>query len=84
LRWVRQNAKRKAIPDILEIAELVALFEELSRRERVMVLLDALTRLRRGELMALKWQDTNFEELELSATRSIYRKVVGPCKTEAS
>ena len=80
----RQSAKRKSIPDILDVADLVALFEELSHRERVMVLLDALTGLRRGELIALKWQDANFEELELSVTRSIYRQVVGPCKTEAS
>jgi integrase len=62
----------------------VALFEELSLRERVMVLLDAVTGLRRGELMALKWMDTLFEQLELSVTRSIYRGVIGRCKTEAS
>jgi integrase len=84
ITMVRQSATRKSIPDILDVAELVALFEELSHRERVMVLLDALTGLRRGELMALKWQDGNFEELELSVTRSIYRQIVGPCKTEAS
>jgi integrase len=84
IAMVRQSAKRKSIPDILDVAELVALFEELSHRERVMVLLDELTGLRRGELMALKWLDANFEELELSVTRSIYRQVVGPCKTEAS
>jgi integrase len=80
----RQSAKRKSIPDILDVADLVALFEELSHRERVMVLLDALTGLRRGQLITLKWQDANFEELELSVTRSIYRQVVGRCKTEAS
>jgi integrase len=34
--------------------------------------------------MALKWQDVNFEELELSVTRSIFRQVVGRCKTKAS
>ncbi|MDW5267411.1 MULTISPECIES: site-specific integrase [Acidobacteriaceae] len=84
ITMVRQSAKRVSVPDILDVAEIVALFEELSHRERVMVLLDALTGLRRGELMALKWQDVNFKELELSVTRSIYRKVVGPCKTEAS
>ncbi|WP_260706538.1 tyrosine-type recombinase/integrase [Edaphobacter flagellatus] len=84
ITMVRQSAKRIGVPDILDVAELVALFEELSHRERVMVLLDALTGLRRGELMALKWQDANFEELELSVTRSIYRKVVGRCKTLAS
>jgi len=84
ITMVRQSAKRVRIPDVLEVTELGALFAELSHRERVMVLLDALTGLRRGELIALKWQDADFEQLELSVTRSIYRQVVGRCKTEAS
>jgi integrase len=48
IAMVRQSAKHMRIPDILEVGELVALFEELSLRERVMVLLDAVTGLRRG------------------------------------
>lgn len=84
IAMVRQSAKRMRIPDILEVGELAALFGELSLRERVMVLLDAVTGLRRGELMALKWLDALFEQLELSVIRSIYRGVVGRCKTEAS
>jgi integrase len=32
----------------------------------VIVLLDALTGLRRGELMALKWQDASFEESKVA------------------
>jgi integrase len=84
ISMVRQSAKRIRIPDILDVEELVALFEKLSHRERIMVLLDALTGLRRGELMALKWKDADFEQRELSVTRSIYRQVVGPCKTEVS
>lgn len=81
---VRQSAKRQRIHDFLEIWELVALFEQLSSRNRVMVLLDAITGLRRGELIALKWQDVDFEHLELSVTRSIYQGVVGRCKNEVS
>jgi integrase len=34
--------------------------------------------------MASKYDDGNFEELKLSVTRSICRKVVGGCKKEAS
>ena len=60
------------------------LFDQLSHRERIMVLLDAVTGLRRSELMALKWLDVDFEQLELSVTRSIFRGVVGKCKTEIS
>lgn len=49
-----------------------------------MVLLDATTGLRRSELMALRWQDLDFENNVASITRSIYRNVVGNTKTRAS
>ena len=49
-----------------------------------MVLLDVVTGLRRGELIGLKWMDVDFEQLDLSVTRSVYRQVVGRCKTEIS
>jgi integrase len=81
---VRQSAKRMRVPDVLEASELTSLFTHLSQRDRAMVLLDASTGLRRSELMALKWSDLDFEKLEVSVTRSIYRSVVGKCKTEAS
>jgi integrase len=84
ITMVRQSAKRMQIPDVLEVVELHLLFGELSHRERVMVLLDAITGFRRSELMALKWLDVDFEQLEISVTRSIYRQVVGRCKTEIS
>jgi integrase len=84
ITMVRQSAKRMQIPDVLEVVELRLLFGELSHRERVMVLLDAITGFRRSELMALKWLDVDFEQLEISVTRSIYRQVVGRCKTEIS
>jgi integrase len=84
ITMVRQSAKRMRIPDVFEARELRLLFEQLSHRERVMVLLDSVTGLRRSELMALKWLDVDFEQLELSVTRSIFRQVVGRCKTEIS
>jgi len=37
-----------------------------------------------GELLALKWQDIDFEKFEISVTRSISLQHVGECKTEAS
>jgi integrase len=81
---VRQSAKRMRVPDVLDAAEVAALFTHLSARDRVMVLLDASTGLRRSELMGLKWVDLDFEQLEISVTRSVYQSVVGKCKTEAS
>ena len=42
------------------------------------------TGLRRSELLALKWSDVDFSSLELNVVRSIYLRIVGNCKTEAS
>jgi integrase len=49
-----------------------------------MALLDTVTGLRRSELIGLKWSDVDFEKLELSVIRSVYRQRVGRCKTEIS
>ena len=81
---VRQSAKRQRIPDWLEAEELSALLSQLDRCFRVMVFLDAATGLRRSELLALKWRDIDFENLQIIVQRSIYGNVVGNCKTEAS
>jgi len=84
ITMVRQSAKRMKTPDILEVSEMVELFGQLSHRDRAMVLLDIVTGLRRSELIGLKWLDVDFEMLELSVTRSVYRQRVGKCKTEIS
>jgi integrase len=84
ITMVRQSAKRMKTPDILEVSELVALFDQLSHRDRAMALLDVVTGLRRSELIGLKWKDVDFEQLELAVTRSVYRQRVGRCKTEIS
>lgn len=81
---VRQSAKRENIPDVLDVAEFQLLLAELPMRERTLVLLDAITGLRRSELLALKWSDIDFERLDIHVTRSIVQQVVGRCKTEAS
>jgi integrase len=80
---VRQSAKRQRIPEWLEPEELSALLSQLDRCFRVMVFL-AAAGLRCSELLGLKWGDTEFESLQIKVQRSIYRNVVGNCKTEAS
>jgi integrase len=81
---VRQSAKRQRIPEWLEPEELSALLSQLDPCFHLMVFLDAVTGLRRSELLALKWRDVEFENLQIIVQRSIYRNVVGNCKTEAS
>jgi integrase len=81
---VRQGAKRKNIPAVLEPPEIQSLLLQLGSCFRLMILLDATTGLRRSELFALKWSDMDFSNLELNVTRSIYLRAIGNCKTEAS
>jgi integrase len=81
---VRQSAQRKWTPEILEPAEIQNLLLQLNSCFHLMVLLDVTTGLRRSELLALKWSDVDFSTLELKVVRSIYLRIVGNCKTEAS
>jgi integrase len=81
---VRQSAKRSRIPVVLSIAQVQALLENLREPVRTMVLVDVSTGLRIGELLALQWRDVDFENLEISVTRSISVQHIGDCKTEAS
>jgi len=81
---VRQSAKRSKVPTVLSIEQIQALLEHLEEPCRTMVLLDAATGLRVGELLGLKWADVDFEKLEINVTRSVVKQRIGPCKTEAS
>jgi len=69
---------------VLSIEQIQALLEHLEEPCRTMVLLDAATGLRVGELLGLKWADVDFEKLEINVTRSVVKQRIGPCKTEAS
>ncbi len=57
---VRQSAKRKRIPEVLDETTQEAL-SELNEPYRTMVFLAATTGLRVSELLALKWQDFDCE-----------------------
>ena len=81
---VRQSAKRKRTPEVLEPCEIQNLLLELKSCFRLMVMLDVTTGLRRSELFALKWRDVDFSNLRLDVLRSIYLRHLGDCKTEAS
>src|SRR5271154_4502104 len=49
-----------------------------------MIEMDAFTGPRRGELIGLRWQDVDFENLILHIRRSVVAMVEGALKTEAS
>lgn len=69
---------------MLTLEEVGALLHLLKEPARTAVFLDVLTRLRVGELLALKWSDIDFEKSQISVIRSIVMQRVGDCKTEAS
>jgi integrase len=81
---VRVSAKRMSIPDILTIDEIQKLIAAVSLRERVLIFLDMVTGLRRGELAAPKWEDVDFLKFQINVTRSVVDQHVGKCKTEVS
>jgi integrase len=84
IHLVRQCAKRRRTPTVLIPAEIKALVDNLSIRERTLVLLAVSTGLRQSELFGLKWGDIEFTQRTMNVTRSIVYGVVGPCKTESS
>jgi len=81
---VRQSAKRRRTPTVLMPAEIKALVDNLSIRERTLVLIAVSTGLRQSELFGLKWGDIDFSQRTMNVTRSIVYGVVGSCKTESS
>jgi integrase len=69
---VRQSAKRKSIPEVLDPNEIQGLLLQLDSCFRLMVMLGVTTGLRRSELFALKWLDVDFSNLTVDVQRSIY------------
>ena len=81
---VRQSAKRERIPEVLDVGEIRSLLTELQYPHKAMVFLAAATGLRASELLGLKWNDVDFESLEISLNRGVVHQMVGELKTEAS
>ena len=73
-----------SIPDILTIEEMRKLISAVRLRERVLIFLDMVTGLRRGELAGLKWEDIDLLNLQINVSRSVVDQHVGKCKTEVS
>ena len=72
------------IPDVLTAEEIGKLLAELDGPYRAMAYLAAVTGLRVSELLALKWEDVQFDLGEIHLTRAIVCQHVGALKTEAS
>ncbi|MBS1801243.1 MAG: tyrosine-type recombinase/integrase [Acidobacteria bacterium] len=84
IRLVRQSSLPQQEQIVLEPFELAALLKELHDPFASLILLAAVTGLRRGELFGLKWEDIDFAEAEMHVVRSLVDQVEGPPKTLAS
>jgi integrase len=84
IRLVRQSAMPLTEEVVLSAVEVSALLSELRGPFYTLILLASVTRLRRGELFGLKWEDVDFQEAEIRVVRSIVDQVEGPPKTLAS
>ncbi len=84
IRAVRSSAKRLREKDVLDPAEFAALLEQLTGRDKAMVMLAGSTGLRRSEFIALRWRDIDTEKMEIRITKSCFRNRFGDTKTEAS
>lgn len=84
IQGVRCSSKRLREPDVLTPEEFKRLADELPMRERVMVQLAGTTGLRRSELIALTWQDVDFNALQIAVNKSCVHGRIGETKTAAS
>jgi integrase len=84
IKGVRCSSKRMRVPEVITPEEFKSLLQELPQRERAMVMLAGTTGLRRSELIALTWQDINFDTLQVDINKSCVRGQIGETKTEAS
>jgi integrase len=81
---VRQSAKRRKTPDVLDAEELKMLLAKLQNPARALVFLTAATGLRVSEALGLKWSDLDFGAGVINLGRAVVHQHVGEMKTEAS
>jgi integrase len=81
---VRTSQKRLRDKDVLTPDEFQQLVQQLSVRDRAMVLLIGSTGLRRSEMIALTWSDLNIMAMEVNVLRSCVRNRIGKTKTDSS
>lgn len=77
--------KRQRKPRVLTLEQFNRLLAEIPEEPfRTMVLTDMCLGLRCSELLALQWQDIDFDELTITLRRAIVHGRIGDMKTEAS
>ena len=86
--WVRENVadrarppqvrqRRVKVPSVEDVRAVVTAAEERDPRLAPLLMLAALTGMRRGELCALRWTDVDLDRGELDVSRSVVIAVGG-------
>jgi integrase len=81
---VRTSQKRLRDKDVLTPDEFQKLVQQLTVRDKAMVLLIGSTGLRRSEMIGLTWCDLNIRTMEVNVLRSCVRNRLGKTKTDSS
>lgn len=83
---VRANRRDFTFLSLEEVGQVIDAYplDHLTRLDRAVVLTAAMTGLRQGELIALRWKDIDFEGAQLTVRASISRGVTGTPKSVGS
>jgi integrase len=81
---IKGSTKRSKRPNVLTPEQCSLILKALHEPYRTMVTVAICTGLRAGEILALKWEDFDLENLKLRVTRAVVRGIVDRVKTEYS
>lgn len=81
---VKGISKRQKKPIVLTVEQYYQLLELLPQPYRTMVIVAQCTGLRAEEVLALEWQDIDFENLSMKVVRAVIHGRVESVKTEYS
>jgi integrase len=81
---VRGITKRQKKPIVLTVEQYYQMLELLPQTYRIMVVVALCTGLRAEEVLALEWQDIDFENLSMKVVRAVVHGRVKMVKTEYS
>lgn len=79
-----KGARRTKRPKVLTPEQCLQILSTLRQPYRTMVLVAVCTGLRVSEILALKWQDFDFDKLSVQVIRAVVRGVIDRVKTECS
>jgi integrase len=81
---IRGISKRRKRPLVLTLEQYFAVLAQLPEPYRTMVIVAQCLGLRVSEILALKWQDVDFDNLKMRVTRKVVNGRVSTVKTEYS